>query len=61
MFVGALKADIRVVPYGDTYELEPETEVVRRLTKIPQVAFLVIDAPEPAVVLGAVESKHLAR
>ena len=61
MQVGELKADIRVVPYSKTWRLCHEAELVRRLTKLKDVKFCVIESDEPAIKLCLSETNQLAR
>ena len=58
---GSLNANMRVVPYSDTWELRPDTELVRRLTLLPNIKFLVVESDEPAIVVGVMETQQLAR
>ena len=61
MCSGSLHADLRVVTYSDTWALRPDTELVRRLTLLPNIKFLVVESDEPAIVVGVMETQQLAR
>ena len=56
MCSGSLHANLRV---SDTWELRPDTELVRRLTLLPNIKFLVVESDEPAIVVGAMETQQL--
>ena len=61
MQVGELTTDVRVLPYSNTWRLCHEAELVRRLTKLTNVKFCVIESDEPAIKLCLSETNQLAR